>query len=98
MHGHIHGTEPSSAKPLPAKPFLRAIEIGADIDNLEKKVKIVSKKATFQKKRLSRVSKVVKEANKEINYLWAKIQLGDTPPKKLILPRSRRGYPRWPRR
>lgn len=53
------------------------IEFRADINNLERKVKVASKKAANWKKRLSKVQKVHVGATKEVDHLSMKIRWGD---------------------
>lgn len=63
---------------MTAEPLLMvtAMTIRDHIDNLEKRVKVASKKVVDPKKRLSQAQKVLKEANKEIDYLQAEIHGG----------------------
>lgn len=69
LHDYVHGIKPSLDKPMVAKLLPMAIKIRAFIDDLEEEVKKISKKATYQKKRLLKAQRVLMETNKKVECL-----------------------------
>lgn len=66
---HIQGTKPLSGEYITFNPLPRVIKIRAHMNNLKKKAKVMSKKAANHKKELPKASKVLTEANREVDHL-----------------------------